>query len=356
VALLTSGSSATFEGTSTSATVAVTAGAGNRKLIVGFSGEALGSGVTVSALTFNGQDLLPLIVDLTDITTEGFGRCVMFEQFEAGLPASGDHTLSATFSTTWGGRMYYWLVDAVRQDQLAEGASGQIVNSPDNNNTTWQTDETFAAGEDGRVLCAVAYRNDEATSLTLTTPSGATLVADVTVSSGGTVTARSSGSHKVGSMGTGTVRPTWTTETAGATRKTGAAVMLNPAASINTGSGASDLGGLEAAGSGTKTVTGSGASALGGLAASGSGGTALTSASGASALGGLAAAGAGTLTLSAAGAAALEGSPRRAQQGSPWVPLARSRSEGSPRRGAAPTWTRSKSRTSRGPARRRSAG
>jgi hypothetical protein len=305
VALLTSGVSADYTGTSTSATVAVTAGAGNRKLIVGFAMEAA---VDVTALTFNGQDLvaLGLLVELTDISTDGVSRCLMFEQFDAGLPASGDTALSATFSAaaTGGGRMFYWLVDGVRQDQIAEGASGQLANGG-TSVATFQTDETFASGEDDRALCAVAYRNDAATSILLTTPSGASNIdaAGFTVAGGGRV----NGSHKVGSMGTGTVQPQWTTQATAASRRTGAAVMLNPAASINTGSGASDLGGLEAAGSGTKTVTGSGASALGGLAASGSGGTALTSASGASALGGLAAAGAGTLTLSAAGAAPLGG-------------------------------------------------
>jgi hypothetical protein len=287
VALLTSGVSADYTGTSTSATVAVTAGAGNRKLIVGFAMEAA---VDVTALTFNGQDLvaLGLLVELTDISTDGVSRCLMFEQFDAGLPASGDTALSATFSAaaTGGGRMFYWLVDGVRQDQIAEGASGQLANGG-TSVATFQTDETFASGEDDRALCAVAYRNDAATSILLTTPSGASNIdaAGFTVAGGGRV----NGSHKVGSMGTGTVQPQWTTQATAASRRTGAAVVLNPAASINTGSGASDLGGLEAAGSGTNTVTGSGASALGGLAASGSGGTALTSASGASALGGLAA-------------------------------------------------------------------
>jgi hypothetical protein len=229
MALLTSGVSAAYTGTSASATVAVTAGAGNRKLIVGFAME---SNVTVTALTFNGQDLvaLGLEIPLTDISTDSASRCIMFEQFDAGLPASGDTALAATFSgsATGGGRMFYWLVDGVRQDQVADGASGQVVNGATPGPATFQTDETFIAGDDDRALFAVAYRNDNETSILLTTPSSATHIdaAGFTIAGGGRV----NGSSKVGSMGTGTVRPTWTTQTTGQDRRTGCACMLNAAA------------------------------------------------------------------------------------------------------------------------------
>lgn len=224
MALLDSGATAQVTGTSASASVAVTAGAGNRKLIVGFAGE---SPATVTALTFNGQDLVAngLLIANTDIFTDGVSGCQMFEQFEAGLPSSGSFTLSATFSTstTGGVVMYYWLVDGVRQDQLADGGSGEISNSG-SSTSTWQTDETFVAGEDDRALFAVGYRNDAATSLALTTPSGATNFGSTTLAGGGRVV----GSHKVGSMGTGTIRPAWTTQAANQNRRTGAAAMLNP--------------------------------------------------------------------------------------------------------------------------------
>lgn len=224
MALLTSGSVG-FTGSTASVSVAVTAGNGNRKLIVGIVGE---TAVTPTALTFNGQDLvaLGLEIPLTAITTDGVSSAIMFEQFDAGLPSSGSTTLSLTMSgsATGGARMYYWLVDGVRQDQLAEGGSGQIANAG-SSTSTFQTDETFVAGSTDRAIFAVAYRNDNATSLLLSTPSSPTLVIDTTVTGGGRV----SGSSKVGSIGTGTVRPTWTTQATGQNRRTGAACCLNPA-------------------------------------------------------------------------------------------------------------------------------
>lgn len=230
MALLDSGSTSTFTGSSASVNVAVTAGSGSRKLIVGIAME---SAVTVTALTFNGVDLvdLGLEIPLTGIVTDAVSTCIMFEQFEAGLPASGSTALALTLSgsATGGGRMFYWLVDAVRQDQLAEGGSGQVGNVSGSSTSTFQTDETFPTGDDARVICGVAYRNDNATSLLLTTPSSATNVADVTVTGGGRV----SGSAKVGSMGTGTVSPTWTTQATGQNRRTGAACVLNPVTSAS---------------------------------------------------------------------------------------------------------------------------
>lgn len=236
MALLDSGVSAAFTGTSATVDVSVTAGAGNRKLIVGIAMESV---VTVDELDFNSQDLvaLGLEIPLTGITTDGVSSCIMFEQFEAGLPASGTHTITATFSgaATGGGRMFYWLVDGVEQGELAEGASGNILNGG-SSTSTFQTDETFVAGDDGRACFAVCYRNDDATSILLTTPSSATHIdaAGFTIAGGGRV----NGSSKVGSMGTGTVRPTWTTQATAANRRTGSACMLNPAADEANASGA----------------------------------------------------------------------------------------------------------------------
>ena len=264
--LLDSGSTSTFTGSSASANVTVTDGAGNRKLIVGVAMEA--PGVSVTGLTFNTQNLLE--VDDAGIVTDGVSTCIMFEQFEAGLPASGSHQLALTLSgnAADGGRMFYWLVDSVRQDQLAVGASGQVSNSG-SSTATFQTDQTFEAGEDERVLCAVGYRNDNATSLLLTTPASATLVADETVPGGGRV----SGSSKVGGMGTGTVRPTWTTQASSQNRRTGAAVMLEPAEAEEPdvdASGTPTAAAPTASGSASVVVSSSGATTAAAPTASGS--------------------------------------------------------------------------------------
>lgn len=243
--VLDNGSSSTFTGSSTSVNVAVSAGAGNRKLIVGIAME---SAVSVTALTFNGQDLVALGREIpnTAIVTNSAATCIMFEQFEAGLPASGSTALALTLSgsATGGAKLYYWLVDGLRQDQTGQGGSGQVTNGAAPGPATFQTDETFTVSSTDCFLAAVAYRNDNETSLLLTTPASATLVADVTISGGG----RLSGSHKNGGFSVGTVRPTWTTQTTGQDRRTGAAALFDPVSAVAEVSGALTLGAATVAG------------------------------------------------------------------------------------------------------------
>jgi hypothetical protein len=205
--------------------VSVSAGAGNRKLIVGLAME---SAVSVTALTFDGDSMLGGEIANTVIVTNSAATCGMWEMLEADLPASGTISLALTLSgsATGGGRLFYWLVDDLDQAEAVQGGSGQVTNGAAPGPATFQTDETFDVDSADCFLAAVAYRNDNETSLLLTTPASATNVADVTIAGGG----RLSGSHKNGSFSVGTVRPTWTTQTTGQDRRTGAAAIFHPAA------------------------------------------------------------------------------------------------------------------------------
>jgi hypothetical protein len=223
ISLLTSGNSTAQTGNSFNVPVTVSAGNGNRKLLIGVVTET--ATATITSITFNGQELVGLGLQVPGSEAapdSGAARCVFFEQFEGGMPTPGSHNISCVFGGAGDKVVFFWLVDGARQDQLATGAQNSLNNT---GSTVATLSQTIAAADAGAFLASVGYRNDNATSLQLTAPASSTMVADLTISGGG----RAAGGSKLGGLTAGNNTVTWTTQATAQQRRALSAVVVNPA-------------------------------------------------------------------------------------------------------------------------------
>jgi len=244
ITVLDSGSSAVVAAAELTINVTVSAGSGNRKLLVALACEG---DIEFSAVTFNGQNLVSLGLEVPDshgLSDDGLGQGIFWEQFEGGMPAPGTHAITTTVAGGTGGegRLFYWLIDGARQDQIAEGANAAQGNSGTTQATTSTT--ISSASADG-FLASVFYRNDNATSINLTSPTPTAQTTDLTCSGGG----RLRGAHKLEGLTAGSNTVTWTTQASGQQRRALSAVTVQPI------SGASLTIGTAAFASGAATVS-----------------------------------------------------------------------------------------------------
>jgi len=244
ITVLDSGSSAVVAAAELTINVTVSAGSGNRKLLVALACEG---DIEFSAVTFNGQNLVSLGLEVPDshgLSDDGLGQGIFWEQFEGGMPAPGTHAITTTVTGGTGGegRLFYWLIDGARQDQIAEGANAAQGNSGTTQATTSTT--ISSASADG-FLASVFYRNDNATSINLTSPTPTAQTTDLTCSGGG----RLRGAHKLEGLTAGSNTVTWTTQASGQQRRALSAVTVQPI------SGASLTIGTAAFASGAATVS-----------------------------------------------------------------------------------------------------
>lgn len=246
ISLLNSGNSGAVA-TSSTTTVAVTvsAGNGNRKLLVGIAIESASGNVAPATVTFNGQELvaLGLQVPSTSQNPNSLARTVFYEQFEAGMPGNGSNNLQVTWSATTGAALVaYWLLDGCRQDQTATGASTSVTQGTGGAATTLTA--AIAAGDTGSFLASVGYRNNTTGSLQLTAPASSTTHIDSGAGGGGN---RLAAASKLGSLTAGSNNATWTFSST-TDRRSMSVVVVNPAPDPRNASGTLTLGAATTAG------------------------------------------------------------------------------------------------------------
>lgn len=225
ISLLDSGNSgAVATSATTTVGVTVSAGAGNRKLLVGITLEDFTGNAAPATVTFNGQELVALGLAVPGATNNQQSACrtIFFEQFEGGMPAPGSHNITVTWTATTGGAVVaYWLVDGVRQDQLATGGANGS-NNGGASGTTLTT--SITAGDTGAFLASVAYRNNTGGTLQLTAPGSSTTSIDTNAGVGGS---RLSAGHKLAGLTAGANNATWTFAST-TDRRSMAVVVVNP--------------------------------------------------------------------------------------------------------------------------------
>lgn len=243
ISILTQGG-AVGSGTSASPSVTLTAGAGNRRLIVAIAEETIPPGTWT--ITYGGVGMSTILVDAD--TTDGAATVRMFELLEASLPANGARTLSMSATAAGDWAYYYWIIDGATQAAASvgfgfvanAGAAGTTIST---GTGTGSNSPTVSAA--GAIICAGAYKNNSTSTVSMTAPASSTTDQDV---AGGGASSRLAFGHKLGSLTPGTVTVTFTHDSV--SRRCVAAYVAEPAASGPTISGAAF-----AAGSATMAAT-----------------------------------------------------------------------------------------------------
>ena len=236
VSLLDSGNTGVVTGGSTSINVTVSAGAGNRKLLVGVACES-STNALPSSITFNGQDLVSLGLEVSGTlqNPDSFASTVFYEQFDGGMPSPGTSALAVTWDSATGDKaVFYWLVDGCDQGNLATGAGNNVAGAGGAGTTIGTS---ITAGDTAAFLASVGYKNNTTGTLQLTAPGSSTTDGDLSGAGSGD---RLGGGHKTGSLTAGSNTVTWTHSSE--SRRAMSVVVVNPAADERALSGGFTLG------------------------------------------------------------------------------------------------------------------
>jgi hypothetical protein len=224
-------------GTGTGATpsITLTAGAGNRRLIVAYSEEDTSAPGTIT-MTFGGNALTQRV----SVAPDSSARTAIFDLLEANMPANGSQTLSITAGSSAPGWAYsYWLIDGA--DQGTPTTNSNSVLNGGAAGTTIGTTVTAAAA--GAFLCAGMYKNNSTSTVTMTAPASSTLTLDT---AGADASERLAFGHKLGSLSVGSNTVTFTHDSQ--TRRCIAAYLVEPAPEARNISGGFTLAAVTMAG------------------------------------------------------------------------------------------------------------